>query len=74
MTIPVTRPVLGDSELAAIASVLDSGYLVQGSRVAEFERIVAEHVGSQHAVAVSSCTSALRVALLALGIGPGHRV
>jgi len=72
--IPVTRPVLGDSELAAIASVLDSGYLVQGSRVAEFERIVAEHVGLQHAVAVSSCTSALRVALLALGIGPGHRV
>jgi len=74
VTIPVTRPVLGDSELAAIASVLDSGYLVQGSRVAEFERIVAEHVGLQHAVAVSSCTSALRVALLALGIGSGHRV
>jgi dTDP-4-amino-4,6-dideoxygalactose transaminase len=74
MTIPVTRPVLGDSELAAIASVLDSGYLVQGTRVAEFERIVAEHVGLQHAVAVSSCTSALRVALLALGTGPGHRV
>ena len=74
MTIPVTRPVLGDSELAAIASVLDSGYLVQGTRVAEFERIVAEHVGLQHAVAVSSCTSALRVALLALGIGSGHRV
>ena len=74
MIIPVTRPVLGDSELAAIASVLDSGYLVQGSRVAEFERIVAEHVGLQHAVAVSSCTSALRVALLALGIGPGDKV
>src|SRR4029079_3883379 len=65
---------LGDSELAAIASGLDSGYLVQGSRVAEFERIVAEHVGLHHAVAVSSCTSALRVALLALGIGPGDRV
>src|SRR3954447_17083350 len=74
MTIPVTRPVLGDSELAAISAVLDSGYLVQGSRVAEFERIVAEHVGLQHAVAVSSCTAALRLSLLALGIGPGDRV
>ena len=74
MTIPITKPVLGDSELSAIAAVLDSGYLVQGSRVAEFERLVADHVGTQHAVAVSSCTSALRVALLALGIGPGDRV
>src|SRR3954464_12143359 len=74
MTIPVTRPVLGDSELAAISAVLDSGYLVQGARVAEFERVVAEHVGLQHAVAVSSCTAALRVSLLALGIGPGDRV
>ncbi|MEP7204363.1 MAG: DegT/DnrJ/EryC1/StrS family aminotransferase [Ilumatobacteraceae bacterium] len=74
MTIPITRPVLGDSELAAIAAVLDSGHLVQGSRVTEFERLVAEHVGSSHAVAVSNCTAALRVSLLALGIGPGDRV
>ena len=74
MKIPVTRPVLGADELSAIAAVLDSGFLVQGSRVAEFERLVADHVGMQHAVALSNCTSALRVALLALGIGPGDRV
>ncbi|MEY2522873.1 MAG: perosamine synthetase, partial [Ilumatobacteraceae bacterium] len=72
--IPITRPVMGDSELAAISAVLDSGYLVQGARVAEFERLVADHVGSAHAVAVSSCTAALRVGLLGLGIVPGDRV
>ena len=74
MTIPITRPVLGEPELSAIAAVLDSGYLVQGKQVAEFERLVADLVGSQHAVAVTNCTSALRVALLALGIGEGDRV
>jgi perosamine synthetase len=74
MSIPITRPVMGDSELAAIAAVLDSGYLVQGPRVAEFERLIADHVGTTHAVAVSNCTAALRVALLALDTGPGDRV
>ena len=74
MKIPITRPVLGEPELSAIAAVLDSGYLVQGKQVAEFERLVADLVGSRHAVAVTNCTSALRVALLALGIGAGDRV
>ncbi len=74
MAIPITRPVLGDSELSAIAAVLDSGFLVQGTRVAEFERLIAEHVGKAHAVAVSNCTTALRVALLALGTRPGDTV
>jgi perosamine synthetase len=73
-SIPITRPVLGDAELAAVAAVLDSGYLVQGARVAEFERLVAAEVGTAHAVAVSNCTTALRVSLLALGIRPGDRV
>lgn len=72
--IPITRPVMGDSELSALAAVLDSGYLVQGPRVAEFEQLVAEHVGVEHAIAVSNCTAALRVALLALGTQPGDRV
>jgi perosamine synthetase len=74
MAIPVTRPVLGDSELSAIAAVLDSGYLVQGARVAEFEQLVADLVGTEHAVALNNCTSALRVALLALGTRPGDHV
>jgi perosamine synthetase len=72
--IPITRPVLGDAELAAVAAVLDSGFLVQGARVAEFEQLVAAETGTAHAVAVSNCTTALRVSLLALGIRPGDRV
>jgi perosamine synthetase len=72
--IPITRPVLGDAELAAVAAVLDSGFLVQGARVAEFEQLVAAGVGTAHAVAVSNCTTALRISLLALGIRPGDRV
>jgi dTDP-4-amino-4,6-dideoxygalactose transaminase len=74
MGIPITRPVLGGAEQAAVAAVLDSGFLVQGAHVAEFERRVAETVGVAHAIAVSSGTSALRVALHALGVGPGDRV
>jgi dTDP-4-amino-4,6-dideoxygalactose transaminase len=72
--IPITRPMLDEAELSAIAEVLASGHLVQGSRVAEFERLVADHSGVAHAVAVSSGTSALRVALHALGIGQGDVV
>jgi dTDP-4-amino-4,6-dideoxygalactose transaminase len=74
MSIPITRPMLGGSELSAVAAVLDSGLLVQGARVAEFEHLVAAEVGTAHAVAVSNCTTALRVSLLALGIQPGERV
>ena len=72
--IPLTRPILGEEEQAAVAAVLACGYLVQGPQVAEFERLVAEHVGSAHAVALTNCTSALHVALLALGIGSGDLV
>jgi dTDP-4-amino-4,6-dideoxygalactose transaminase len=71
---PITRPVLGDPELAAVAAVLESGYLVQGAQVAEFERLVAQTVGVDHAVAVSSGTSALRVAMHALGVQAGDTV
>jgi dTDP-4-amino-4,6-dideoxygalactose transaminase len=74
VSIPVTRPVLDGTELAALAEVLDSGFLVQGKRVAEFEHLVAAQVGVAHAVALSNGTTALRVALLALGTGPGDKV
>jgi dTDP-4-amino-4,6-dideoxygalactose transaminase len=72
--IPITSPLLGDNECAAAASVIRSGWLTQGPRVAEFERALASTCGTTHAVAVSSCTAALHLALLALDVGPGDEV
>jgi perosamine synthetase len=72
--IPLTVPLIEDDDLSAVASVLRTGYLVQGAHVAAFEAAVAEAVGVDHAVAVSNGTAALHVALLALGIGPGDSV
>jgi perosamine synthetase len=72
--IRLTIPEIGDEEVEAVAAVLRSGYLVQGRHVQEFERLVSEYVGTKHAVAVSSGTCALHLALIALGIGPGDEV
>ena len=72
--IRLTIPSIEEDDLQAVREVLASGYLVQGSCVAEFERQVSDHVGSQHAVAVSNCTAALHLALLALGVAPGDLV
>jgi dTDP-4-amino-4,6-dideoxygalactose transaminase len=73
-TIPVARPSFGAAEEAAVVEVLRSGWVSQGPRVAEFERKFAEYVGAPHAVAVSSCTTALHLALLAAGLKPGDEV
>lgn len=70
----LTIPDVGDEELAAIGEVLASGMLVQGRFVAAFEAGLAERVGTRHAVACSSGTAALHLALLALGVGPGDEV
>jgi dTDP-4-amino-4,6-dideoxygalactose transaminase len=72
--IPITRPSVGPDELAGLAAVIDSGWLTQGPRVAEFERRVAASCGAEFAVAVSNCTTALHLALVALGVGPGDEV
>jgi perosamine synthetase len=63
--IPIADVSLADDEVDAAVEVLESGYLVQGEQVAEFESSFAEHVGAQHAIAVSSGTAALHLAYLA---------
>lgn len=67
-------PEIEEEDIEAVARVLRSGFLVQGPYVAEFEQTVADYVGVRHAIAVSSGTAALHLALLALGIGPGDEV
>lgn len=72
--IPISKPIIGDEEKAAVMAVLDSGMIVQGERVRALESLFAELIGVRHAVAVSSGTSALQLALQAHGIGPGDEV
>lgn len=72
--IPVMRPWLGAEEAAAAAEAVSSGWVAQGPRVAEFEEAFASAIGVGHGVAVSSCTTALHLALLIAGIGPGDEV
>ena len=72
--IPIARPMIGEEEKAAVMRVLDSGQLAQGSVVAEFESAFAGYCGVKHAIATSNGTTALHVALLAHGIGPGDEV
>jgi dTDP-4-amino-4,6-dideoxygalactose transaminase len=67
-------PAVGDEEVEAVAETLRSGWLTTGPRAAELERRVAELVGAKHAVAVSSGTAAIHLALIALGIGPDDEV
>jgi len=74
MTIPVMRPWIGDEEAAAAAAAVASGWVAQGPRVAEFEQAFAASIGVGHGVAVSSCTAALHLAMLAAGIGHGDEV
>ena len=70
----LARPDVGAEEAAAVAEVLESGQLTMGPKVAELEAELARACGLEHAIAVSSGTAALHLAVLALGIGPGDEV
>jgi dTDP-4-amino-4,6-dideoxygalactose transaminase len=72
--IPIARPQLGEGEEAAVIQVMRSGMLAQGPRVKAFEQAFARAMGAPYAVATSSGTTALHLALLAHGIGPGDEV
>jgi perosamine synthetase len=73
-TIPLAKPVLGEPELARVRDVLLSGWVTQGPVTAAFESAVASYVGAEHAVAVSSATAALHLALCVLDVGDGDEV
>ena len=74
LKIPVAKPDLGDEEVALVTETIRSGWITQGPRVAEFERAFATYTEAAHAVAVSSCTTALHLALKVLGVGHGDEV
>jgi perosamine synthetase len=72
--IPLAKPWIGEDEQRAVAAVLETGQLVQGAMVERFELALAALVGRRHAVAVSSGTAALQLALKVMQIGPGDEV
>lgn len=69
--IPYGRQDISQADIHAVVEVLRSDWLTQGPIVPRFEQAVASYVGAQHTVAVNSATSALHIACLALGVGPG---
>ncbi len=72
--IPYGRQDISDDDISAVVEVLRSDWLTQGPTGPAFEKSIADYVGARHVVAVSSCTAALHLAYLALGVGPGDRV
>jgi perosamine synthetase len=72
--IPIAMPFLENAEAEAAHQAVLSGWVSQGPQVAAFEREFAATVGAPHACAVSNCTTALHLALLAVGVGPGDEV
>jgi dTDP-4-amino-4,6-dideoxygalactose transaminase len=73
-TIPIIRPWIGEEEVEAAVAAIRSGWIAQGPNVAALEREFASVVGAAEAVALSNCTTALHLALVAAGVGPGDEV
>jgi perosamine synthetase len=72
--LPISRPYFGEEEKLAVQRPLETGWVVQGPFVAEFEQRFAQYTGAAHAVATTSCTTALHIAVAALGLRPGDEV
>ena len=72
--IPISRLSIGAAEAAAASKVIQSGWIAQGKLSEEFERLVAKYVGSRHAVAISSATTGIHLALVAAGVNAGDEV
>jgi dTDP-4-amino-4,6-dideoxygalactose transaminase len=67
-------PLIGEEEIEEVVATLRSGWIGTGPKVARFEQMMQEYTGAQHAVALGSCTAALHLCLLVLGVGPGDEV
>lgn len=74
MQIPIAKPFIGEEEKQAVVSILSSGQLSQGPKVAEFEKAFAAAHGAKHGIATSNGTTALMSSMMAHGIGPGDEV
>ena len=72
--LPYGLPSIGEDEINEVVDSLRGGWLTTGPKVKRFETEFAEYVGARHAIAVGSCTAALHLSLMALGIGPGDEV
>ncbi len=72
--IPIAKIFTTQDDQKAVAKVIASGWILQGPKVAEFEKLVASYVGAPYAVASSSATTALHMSMVLLGVGPGDEV
>ncbi len=72
--LPYCQPSLGKGEIKEVIDVLKSGWLTMGPKTMEFEKLLAEYTGAKYAICVNSCTAALHLSLIALGIGEGDEV
>jgi UDP-4-amino-4,6-dideoxy-N-acetyl-beta-L-altrosamine transaminase len=72
--LPYCLPFLDEEDIKEEIDTLKSGWLSTGPKTMKFEELIAEYTGTKHAIAVNSCTAALHLSLIALGVGPGDEV